>query len=192
MKVLLSELSVNKQNVSNSVAANWEYDGKQGRVLILTFKADKEPDKEVQLYYFESQGKIKTGAGIIQSINGKQKIEAYDVDKGKVYHAATIDVVNKTPKITWREGPFVPSNATEVQGEVTASSSSSCSECKTWCNYILGTLNCSIGGLFFCAAACGPAIGICAVICANLWGLVCTYGTNVDCNSFCTYEGYCP
>lgn len=190
VKALLNELLLTNPKVTKSSAAEYKYNGKKGRVLILTFEADKEVHL---IYSVNSKGKTKVGAGVVQTINGNKKIEVFDVGNGNVYHTSTIDVVNGEPLITWREGPFVPTKELGTQEKVNPASSSSCSKCLSICNKIMGYGGCTFTGYFVCLLVCGPeGTVLCGLICAILYAIICGEGTSIGCYNACRDIGYCP
>jgi hypothetical protein len=187
---LLNVLSLNNRNVAKSIGADCTYGGASGKVAILYF----EGNNETQLYYADFGGKVKVGAGVIQTVNGNKNIEVYDVSNEKVYHTSTLTVVNGKPQTTWRNGPFVPSNkAAAPQVTVSPSYSSDCNECLYICNLLMEYGGCSVGTFFICTIACEPEGTIfCPLACAVVVGALCAFGISSGCLNTCTEGGMCP
>ncbi|WP_042333625.1 hypothetical protein [Desulfosporosinus meridiei] len=188
VKSLLTEMNVNNLKIDSTRAFRWNYDNKQGDVLIL---GSKKP-KDIQIVYTNANGIIKAGAGLFGSTDGNKTIDVFDIVDGKVYQTSTVELVGKDTKVNWKDGPLATNAKKNSGSDVTASSTS-----YTICTFVCGVIayggGCGLTGYFACVAACAPfGTATCPIICGVVYGIICSGAAWYNCDWMCQDLGFYP
>ncbi|MCF8012506.1 MAG: hypothetical protein K9L17_14095 [Clostridiales bacterium] len=185
-KKLTKELPINKFKISNSNAIQWTYGSKKGKVVTITLDS---PNK-IQILFAKHKNKVKLGAGVFKDIDGEKMVEVYDLVDEKVYNTSTITWENDIPNINWKSGPYA-SIGKEKQKQDVSTQATSCQICKYVCNAIYSA-GCGLTGYFLCNSACAPFGTVaCPIICAVVYGVICTTGSTLNCPDMCGDLDYC-
>lgn len=190
VKILMNKLSVDDCEVLEARAVKYESNKKQGKAALLKMNNSKD----IQIVYTIFNGKVKTGAAVYQTTGDNQIIEVYDMNKGKMYHTSTVEIVNNEPVITWKDGPLVPSNqiSKNIKQDKVTANWTNCQVCKGVCNALMAG-GCGLTGWLACNLACAPfGTWTCPIICTVVFGILCSQGGSYSCSYLCADIGYCP
>jgi hypothetical protein len=191
---LLEQLAGKEAKLVGKRAAKLQFNGHEGSVVLLYYKGKQD----VQIFYGESGGKVKVGAGVYKITDRKTQAEAYDFVDGKIYHASTITVTKDSngrpgkPSIEWHSSPLNPKNPKAIDSPPVSTLATNCDICVSVCNTIY-KYGCGATGIIVCTVACAPFGGLaCPLICGLIWIYLCDKGLDGNCLYVCRLAGYCP